>query len=264
MTVAFVNSAQTHIGNAVYTPTAGNDIIVQVLGFAGTGTGSSLTSLTDSVGGDTVLTDLAYADDTTSGVGIAVFRIHNATAVSHTFTPVWGTAPSNWFISITEASGISGLDTGAGTITLAHGSTATPTTNSLSPPANGDFVIAIAGQATSTTVGSWTNGFTTAQSFGSGPTWASAYLVQATAASVNAAISNGGSAPWAAALVAYSATGGGPPGAGAISMAGTISPMNLGITPGLAKVRHLERQMRDKCREAVRSIFLPRYRSVHG
>jgi hypothetical protein len=215
MTAAFVNSNFTAGGAGVYTPTAGNDVIVQVIGIGGA---STLTGFTDSVGGDTVLTDFAYSVDATSGVGIAVFRVHGVTAVSHTFTPTFGTAPTTqFFVVCVEASGISGLDTGAGTISLATGNTATPSTETLTPTANGDFLLAAVAMNHFETPGAWTNGFTTAQSFGSGPMFGSGYLVQATAASINAGLGVSAAAAWAGVLVAYTAVGGGSPNTASIA-----------------------------------------------
>lgn len=236
------NAAAAYVGSTfatnlgvVRTPTAGNDMIVQVIGIGGA---SALTSLTDSVGGDTVLTDFAYTVDATSGVGLGVFRVHNVTAVSHTFTPVWATTPTTaYFVVVVEASGISGVDSGAGTISLNTGSSSTPTSETLTPGSNGDFLLSALGQNHFETLGSWTNGFATTQASGSGPTWASGYLVQGTAGAVNAGLGTGAIA-WANVMVAYSATGSGGPSAALVgaatdseSAAGSLTTSAGGYAP---------------------------------
>ena len=188
------------------TPIAGDDLIVMVYSFNGA---STFTSVTDSVGGVTVLTDLAFASSgTTPFLGLGVFRVHGATAVSHTFTANWSVAPSDFFLIAVEASGIVSIDSGAGSPSIATGTSATATTASLTPSQNGDFLIASVAGAGSGAGAAWSNGFTQAQAFVSGPSFGAAYLVQGSAASVNTAWSPGFSAKWAAALVAYTPTGG--------------------------------------------------------
>lgn len=235
MTAAYVGSTFAASGAVVRTPAVGNDLIVQVIGVGGA---SVLASLTDSIGGDTVLTDFPYTVDATSGVGIGVFRVHGVTAVSHTFTANWTTTPTSaFFLTCVEVSGISGIDSGAGTLALNTGSTSTPTTETLTPSANGAFLLAALAQNHFETIGAWTNSFTTAQTFGSGPTFGSGYLVQATAAAVNAGLGTGAAA-WAALLVAYAATGGGGPSAALVgaatdttSAAGSLTTSAGGYAP---------------------------------
>jgi hypothetical protein len=177
--------------------------VIQVIGLGGT---SVLSSLSDSVGGDTVLADSSYT--VVSGLGIGVYRVHNATAVSHTFTPNWATTPTvDYYVTVYEVSGISGVDTGAGTISINTGSSISPVTESLTPTANDDFLLAAITANNFETLGSWTNGFTQKTTYSGGPTFTTAYLVQSTAGAVSAGVGFSTGVAWAAKLVAYSAAG---------------------------------------------------------
>jgi hypothetical protein len=200
---ALVGSNYAPDGAVAYTPTAGNDLVIQVIGLGGT---PVLASLSDSVGGDTVLTDFAFAVN--SALGIGVYRVHNVTAVSHTFTANWSTAPTTaYYVTVYEVSGISGVDTGAGTISINTGTSTSPVTESLTPSANNDFLLAAIAANHVETLGSWTNGFTQKSNYSGGPTFITSYLVQSTAASVSAGVGFNTSVTWTATLVAYSATG---------------------------------------------------------
>lgn len=77
----------------------------------------------------------------------------------------------------------------------------------------------------------------------------------------------GNSSDGAGAVISLAAASG-VIGTGLLSMAGASPVLGTGITPHTAKVRHFEREqarIANRCREAVRSIFLPTFRGLaHG
>jgi Putative Ig domain len=197
---SFVGSTYGGTANSVSrTPAAGNDLILQIIAY---GAPAALSTVTDSTGA-TVEADFAF---TLSGqIGIGVYRVHNATAVNHTLTVSWSTAPSTGcYVTLSEASNVAGVDTAAGTPALATGNSVSPTTGTLDPLANGDLFFAALGiNHFLSSLGSLTNGFTQTQVDIAGPSFIEAYLSQPTAASVNCGATANSAFGWVALLIAY-------------------------------------------------------------
>ena len=145
-----------------------------------------------------VTTDFAFNGS------IGLYHVANAGDVSHTVSVTWGTAPTNYYITIVEASGSPILDTSAGTPSVNSGSSANPTTGSLTA-ASGDMLLAgtTSGLFQSSGYTTWTNGLTKDSAFLSGPSFAVAYLNGAGAGSINTQTTFATSTGWNALLVAY-------------------------------------------------------------
>jgi hypothetical protein len=176
------------------TPTAGNDLVAVIETFTASPTFSSVASTV----GATVITDVAFPASGT-GIEYAAYRVHGATAVSQGITVTFTAATEcyAWFYNISPAS----FDQATG---VATGTSGSFLTSSLTPAQNGSLLIAVAGLTTSKTLSAWTNSFTAAaQDRTTGPTAYSAYLAQATAASVNAGATVSASATWYGLLLDY-------------------------------------------------------------
>jgi hypothetical protein len=180
-------------GGGSITPVAGDDLVAVIETFTGSPVFSSVTSTV----GATIITDSPYPGG--SGVQYAVYRVHNASAVSQGITVnfVASTNCYEWLYDITPAA----LDQ---VTSIATGSITAFLTNSLTPSSNGALLIAVAGLTLSRTISTWTNSFTAvAQNRTAGPTAYSAYLNQATAASVAAGATISSSATWSGLLLDY-------------------------------------------------------------
>lgn len=172
---------------------ATDDLIITLLTSGGT---PASPTVSDTQG--TVITDFAFSGS------IGIYRVHNAADVSHSISVSWGTAPSHYYLTIVEASGIGGVDSSAGTPAINSGSSVNPTTGSLTPN-SGDLLLA---ETTSNLFQSsgyttWTNDFTGGASDKSGPSWAVAYLNSAPAGSISTQTTIATSTSWNALLVAY-------------------------------------------------------------
>lgn len=198
---SFVSPATFVNGNSLSrTPGAGNDLILQIVAMGGT---PVLSSVTDSTGA-TPGADFAFSFASSQGVGLGVYRVHNATGVAHTLNVSWSSAPSYCYLTLNEASNVGGVDTAAGTLALATGNSATPATGSLDPPTSGDLLFAAIGiNHFLTSLGSLTNGFTQTEKYIAGPSYIEAYLSQPTAGSVNCAATADSAHAYAALLIAY-------------------------------------------------------------
>jgi hypothetical protein len=159
------------------TPAAGDDLILVVVGLGSAGT---LSSVTDSTGAS-VITDFAYP---TNAEGYGVYRVQGATNVSQTFTVNWTTAPTRYYLLVYEVSNVAGVDTGAGTISESSGTSASWTSEAVTPAASGDFMIAAFGADTSSLTSlAFSNGYTEEEQGTGGPSYIEGYLANAAAGS---------------------------------------------------------------------------------
>lgn len=206
--VSFVTAATGYYttttcgGSSSLTPTAGDDLVAIFDTFTA---GISPGTIVDSQGG-TIITDHAFAIDPTSGVGMAVYRVHGATAAAHTITVTWSaSASANCFMYLVELHSVGSYDSSQTTVN--SGNSTGLVTNALTPSQNGAVLLAVGGTSLSRTLSGWTNGFTSMGSRTAGPTAAAAYLAQATAASISSGNTLSSSATWAALILSYIPTG---------------------------------------------------------
>lgn len=236
----FVGSSFAAGGNVARTPAAGNDLILLLQTF---GSSAVLNGLNDSVTG-AVAADFPFAViGSSGGSGLGVYRVHNASGVSHVLSPNWGTAPGSYFMTLVEASNVGALDTAAGTLTAAVGTSSTVTTNSLAPSTAGDLML-VSTLANHFVSGlTWNGGYTSIHSFTGGPFYASAYLNNAPSGSQSASNLLGGTVvTWTSLLVAYSGAlinSGVTPPAGSESVSSSpsiVTPaQNTIVTPLVAR-----------------------------
>jgi hypothetical protein len=172
---------------------ATDDYIIVLLGIGGS---PATPTVADTQG--TVTTDFAF------NTSIGVYHVANAADVSHTISVTWGTAPTHYYLTVVEANGSPVLDASAGTPAINSGSSANPTTGSLTA-ASGDMLLAgtTSGIFQSSGYTAWTNSFTKDSGILGGPTWAVAYLNGAGAGSINTQTTIATSTAWNALLMAY-------------------------------------------------------------
>lgn len=174
-------------------PTNSGDSLIVVAWGTGGGTWGAFTN----TAGSTVIQDVNTAN-------FAVYRVASCLTGTQHFNVV-ETGFSGVYSVILE---VSNLGSSVQVASEASGSSANPLTSSLTPAANNAFIIATVKTGSGTaTFSAWTNSFTQDHTSTTGPSLADAYLVQASAASVNAGVTLSASENWLADIVAYT-TGG--------------------------------------------------------
>lgn len=245
------------------TPAAGNDLILLLQ----TNGGSPVLNKVQDSTSATVLTDFAF---TPSGsIGIGVYRVHGASAVAHSLSVLWTTAPTQFSLTLMEVAGIAALDSTAGTLSIASGTSASPTSSGVAPSKSGDFLLALTSINHFVNSFAWNGGLTAIHTFINGPTYSSAYLASASSGSqsVNATIDL--SEFWGVLLLAYTPSAINtlvvPPQGGG-SMAGNspsaIPAANSVIFPSVARRRDFESRPSGLLMPRERKVFLSARRAA--
>lgn len=209
---------------ATITPTTGTDDLVFVyITFTSGATPNG--SPTNSLGG-TIITDHTFAS-IANNVGVGIVRVHAAGTSNQYFSAPFTGAVNcySWMIEITGAGGFDTAVTNSATTSNAF---AVPASATFTPSQNGALILAVGGDTTSNTWGTWTNSFTALAQFRSaGPTAYGAYLDQVTATAVNAGATISTSVNWAGIIFDYV-----PSGSGSCTHQGYTSGGALAIPNG--------------------------------
>ena len=253
---ATIGAVDSAVGRA---PTAGNDLILLVQALGGN---PVLDTVADSNG--SLIADFVFSA-VSAVAGIGVYRTHDAAAGSHSFNVSWTTAPTDYYLTVVEAANVGGVDSSAGTPSITSGNSTTPTTNSLSPPAAGDLLLAFVGIDHSVSSLTW-DVFSQIHASIGGPTYSSAYLSDSGSGSIDEEVTLGGVQSWAMLLMAYvgaAANTGIAPNVGADTVTGnapTVTPAaNDVVIPAVARfVRHESGLLIPR----ERKIFLPTRRAA--
>lgn len=184
-----VGSSSPTTSGSITPSNAGDSLICFAVG-RGTGT---FTGCTNSAG-STVISD-------GSSTHLALFRVASCIATAQTFSPSF-TGFSGVYSAVWEISNLGNFDQIA---TENTGSGVSVTTNFITPTYNNELLIAFALTGSgSATFSDWLNDFTQENSNTSGPSMASAYLVQTSGpTSIQSGVTLSTSESWTAMFAAY-------------------------------------------------------------
>lgn len=209
---ALVQKGNAHPGSSAtcaisLTGVAANDTLIF---YAYMASAASFTSIADSSGNTVSAAESWVHNPTSPTVSYGMYYVQAASAGTHTITITFGSAGTVvCFMSEWSGLATTGVLDVAGTINFVATS-ATVTSNSITPTANGDLIIFAIGQSgASNTYSAWNNSFVQQDSYNaSGPGGAWASEVQATAAAINGQVTSSGANNYAAGIAAFKAAGG--------------------------------------------------------
>lgn len=181
-------SANTSVAITLSGVGAGNLIVI---GLAGASASNTLSSIVDS-SGNTVSTAQALGG---SVVANGIYYVANTSSGTHTITATVSAA-ENIEIHAVEYRNAATVSPLVATATPLSSSGSTITTNSVTPAANGSLCVFGGTVTGSATLSSYINGFTQESAITSGPTSFFADLVQSTAATVSAGLTQSGTSTW--------------------------------------------------------------------